>query len=94
MRREGMLAAWLAAAGLLGLGCGGREMAREEAVPLEKVPAAALKAAQQELPDVKFKEAWKGETDGVESYEIRGHMRSGRTRDVRVAADGRVLEVD
>jgi len=72
--------------------CGGceREPKAEDAVPLDKVPAAALKAAEQALPGVKFENAWK---DG-DSFEIRGKAKGGKLRDAKVTADGKVLEVD
>lgn len=72
--------------------CGGceREPKAEDAVPLDKVPSTAIKAAEKALPGVKFENAWK---DG-DSFEIRGKAPGGKLRDAKVTADGKVLEVD
>ncbi len=88
------LAPLLAALALL-TGCGEEEAEREEVVPLDKLPPAALKAAREKLPDIRFKDAWKTTADdGREAFEVRGQNERGKTRDVKVTADGQVLEVD
>ncbi len=90
MRRTSILAATLL---ISAIGCGeGRE--DEESVPIDKLPPAALKAARDRLPGVKFATAWKEKKDGQDAYEIRGKTKEGKVRDARVTADGKVLEVD
>jgi uncharacterized membrane protein YkoI len=83
----------LAVACLLTLGCGESHQG-DEVVPINQLPASALKAAQEKLPDVKFDTAWKEKAEGKDAYEIRGKTKNGRVRDVKVTADGQVLEVD
>jgi hypothetical protein len=76
------------------VGCG-EEFQREEAVPIDKLPPAALKAAQSKLPGVKFDTAWKVKAEGgKEGFEIRGKTKDGKIRDAQVTATGEVLEVD
>ena len=84
--REAMMATFLLAAAT---GCE-KEPKAEDAVPLEQVPPAVMKAAEKALPKVKFENAWK---DG-DSYEIRGKAQGGKLRDAKVTADGKILEVD
>jgi hypothetical protein len=88
-----------AAAGLAALamiGCGGEKLEAEPTVPLADVPAAAKEAAAKELPGVHFETAWKvgGGQGGEASYEIRGRDENGKTRELRVTASGKVLEVE
>ena len=80
---------------LVASGCG-EILEPTEMVPIEKLPAPVLKTAQEKLPDVKFDTAWKEheEEDGEEVFEVRGKTKSGKTRDVKVTASGKVLEVD
>jgi len=75
----------------LAIGCGGRHES-DEVVPIDKLPSAALKAAQEKLPGVKFDTAWKEK--GTDAYEIRGKTKDGKMRDAKVTSDGKVLEVD
>lgn len=78
--------------GLLICGCAKTDhRADDSVVPLNEVPAAAIKAAQAELPGVKFDTAWK--TEGG-AFEIRGKTPQGKIRDVQVTASGEVVEVD
>jgi hypothetical protein len=89
MRRTGILSILLASL----IGCEeGYEI--DEVVPIENLPPAALKAAQEKLPGVKFDTAWKEKKDGQDAYEIRGKTPEGKVRDAKVTADGKVLEVD
>lgn len=92
-RARNRLAPLLAATALL-LGCGEPEAEREEVVPLDQLPPAAMKAAKEKLPEITFDTAWKTEEDGRMAFEVRGKTRDGKTRDVKVTADGEVLEVD
>ena len=73
---------------MLLVGCDSFE--KTEMVPIDDVPETVMKSAQEKLPDVKFDTAWKVK-DG---YEVRGKTKDGKVRDVRIAPDGKVLEVD
>jgi hypothetical protein len=80
-------------------GCGEHEAEDEFArrtITVKEVPANVLESAGKELPGVDFNEAWKNvEADGaLHSYEIRGRNAAGKVREVRVAADGKILEVE
>jgi hypothetical protein len=83
----------LAALALLASGCGKR-IEKDESVPLDKVPPAAIKAAHDRLPDVNFETAWKVKGEAGDAYEIRGKTKVGKIRDVQVTDKGEVLEVD
>ncbi|MBX6311840.1 MAG: PepSY domain-containing protein [Isosphaeraceae bacterium] len=72
-------------------GCGKHVPEAEDAVPLDQVPAAALKAAQERIPGVKFESAWKGKVGGKEVYEIRGKTKEGKIREVEVTPSGEVV---
>jgi hypothetical protein len=72
-------------------GCAGEAPEAEDAVPLDQVPAAALKAAQGRAPGVKFESAWKGVINGKEVYEIRGKTKEGKIREVEVTPAGEVV---
>lgn len=77
---------------LLAFGCERHaEPRHKDVVPLDQVPAAAMKAAKAKLPEIKFDSAWKT-TDGA--FEVRGKAKSGKIHDVRVSEAGEVLEVD
>lgn len=80
---------------LIAVGCG-EVLEPTELVPIEKVPDAAMKTAREKLPDVKFDTAWKEheQEDGEEVFEVRGKTANGKTRDIKVTAGGKVLEVD
>jgi len=78
----------------LALGGCGERVQRDEVVPIDRVPPAALKAAQVKLPGVKFDTAWKVKAEGKDAFEIRGKSKDGKTRDAQVTATGEVLEVD
>ena len=79
---------------LMAAGCG-EALESTEMVPLDKLPEPVLKTAQEKLPDVKFDTAWKEhEKEGEEVFEVRGKTSGGKTRDIRVTASGKVLEVD
>lgn len=91
MRRVAILAG---AVMLAACGCGERTHEAEDAVPLEQVPGPAMQAAQKELPGVNFDAAWKEAEGGQVAYEIRGKTKQGKVRDVKVSAEGKVLEVD
>lgn len=90
MRRTSIFAATLLASVF---GCG-ESHESDEVVPIDQLPPAALKAAREKLPGVKFDTAWKEKKDGKDAYEIRGKTKEGKVRDAKVTADGKVLEVD
>ena len=90
----------LALAALLIAGCGGSDvepgrMARRT-LTLDEVPQTAVDAASKALPGITFDEAWGNvDRDGtLNSYEIRGRAANGRIGEVRVTANGEVLEVE
>jgi hypothetical protein len=69
------------------------EFARR-ATTVAEVPATVMDVAKKELPGVEFTDAWKNvDRDGkFHSYELRGHASNGKIREVRVSAEGKVLE--
>ena len=90
----------LALAAVLASGCGGPDegegrMARRT-MTLDEVPRAARDAASKALPGITFDEAWGNvDRDGtLHSYEVRGRAANGRIREVRVATDGEILEME
>lgn len=82
---------WTVALLLAVSGCAGEAPEAEDAVPLDQVPAAALKAAQERAPGVTFESAWKGEVGGKDVYEIRGKTKEGKIREVEVTPTGEVV---
>ena len=93
MRRKGSAAILFSTLAVAGFGCESK-IDLGEKVALDNVPAAVLKSARAELPGVEFKEAWKEKVAGEDAYEVRGRTREGKTRDVKVSASGKILEVD
>jgi hypothetical protein len=65
-------------------------------VDINTVPPTVLEAAKKHLPGVNFTEAWTNHEAGktaVHSYEVRGRDRqTGKSREVRVGLDGKILE--
>lgn len=89
----------LAVALALVSGCGEREEGEKfsrRTITVKEVPAAVMEASTKELPGINFTEAWKNvDADGsLHSYEIRGRNAKGKVREVRVAADGKILEIE
>ena len=78
---------------LLVAGCG-ESFEKTEMVPIEKVPEPVMKVAKEKLPDVKFDSAWTEKVGDKTVYEVRGKSADGKTRDIKVSPDGKVLEVD
>lgn len=80
---------------LVGCGDGESRMSRRT-VEIAKVPAPLLQAARKQIPGVEFTEAWSNHVKGreaIHSYEIRGkNTATGKTREVRIAPDGTILE--
>lgn len=90
-RRLALIAALIAAPA-----CGGPEPIEDlETIELSEVPAQVMAAARAELPKVEFDQAWvEEEADGGLAYELRGMTQEGKTREVKVAADGTILETE
>ena len=82
----------LASAALF-LGCS-EAFEKTEMVPIEKVPEQVMKTAKENLPDVKFDSAWTEKDGSTIFYEVRGKSADGKTRDIRVTPEGKVLEID
>ena len=75
------------------IGCG-EKPDREESVPLDQVPAAAMAAATKALPDIKFERAQKIKVDSKVVYEIRGKNKRGKIQEVEVTASGEVVQIE
>ena len=77
------------------VGCSGEAAKKEQPVALDKVPEAAMKAAEasirEKFPDVKFHSATL-RSNGV--YEITGKSKTGKIHDVEVTATGEIKEVE
>jgi hypothetical protein len=74
--------------------CGCRESigeGKKEVVPMDQVPPAVLKAAQEKLPDIKFDSARKT-SKGL--YEVRGKAKNGKIQEVEVNESGEVVAVE
>lgn len=80
---------------LLGVfpGCTGA-LEETEMVPIEKVPEQVMKVAKEKLPGVKFDTAWIEKEGNEKFYEVRGKSADGKTRDIKVSPEGKVMEVD
>jgi hypothetical protein len=70
---------------------GGSASFRVIPVPLDQVPPAFLKRAQQELPEVIFDHARKLPNGNL---EIRGKGKNGKVREVEFNAAGEVVEIE
>jgi hypothetical protein len=94
MRRRLFAAA--SALALAVIGCGDVVVEHDETVPLDQVPAVVMAVAKKKLPEITFETAWKqkGKNGAEDAFEIRGRNDKGKTRDVKVSASGKVLEVD
>lgn len=97
-RRRTLLGLAFALPMILAIGC-------EEEVPsgtvrkvvkIETIPASIIDAGKKAIPGVTFEDGWQNLTpDGkLHSYEIRGKAANGKTREVRVAPDGKILEME
>lgn len=79
---------------VLSIGCSKPPGPKNQVVPLDQVPQAAVEAAQQKLPDIKFQTAWKKNIGDEEVYELRGKNAQGRIREAEVYGDGRIYEIE
>jgi hypothetical protein len=75
---------------LLLAGCG-EDHSQSANVPLEQVPEPAMTVAKDKLPGVTFEQAWKTRSG---NFEVRGKTKEGKVRDIQVAPDGKVIEID
>ncbi len=89
MRRRARFAAVAVCAAV---GCGG-EAEEFGPVPLDKLPAGSMEAAAKAVPGAKFDRARKAKFEGKDAFEILGKDKRGKTVEVEVSADGKVLEV-
>lgn len=67
--------------------------ADEEKVPLDKVPAAVMKAVKDKFPKADLKEASKETEDGKTLYEV-SFKHDGHNYDVTLKEDGAIQEVE
>ena len=67
---------------------------KTEMIPIDKVPEQVLSVAKEKLPGVKFDSAWSEKEGGKVFYEVRGKSADGKTRDIKVSSDGKVMEID
>jgi len=74
-------------------GCGD-EVEHLEPVALDKLPAGSLEAAAKALPDVKFDRARKAKYNGKDAYEVIGKDRRGKSREVEISTEGKLLDVE
>jgi hypothetical protein len=70
-------------------GCGGQKV-EKKALKMEDVPPEIMKVAKEKLPDVPFTEAYK---EGP-NYELRGKDKRGKLREIDIAPDGTVVELN
>jgi len=79
---------------LLIVGCG-KPVKNDKPIAMDQVPEpamkAALAAAKEKFPDVKFQSATL-RPNGI--YEITGKSKTGKVHDVEVTAEGEVMEVE
>src|SRR5262249_30571522 len=92
--RHALGAACAGAAGAALLLPGSAAADQEEKVPLDKLPPSVLAAAKKAVPDAKWLQAFKDDTDGEVSYEVVGVLPKKRLVIVEVDPDGEVIEVD
>ena len=76
---------------LLALSGCGEDHSQSANVPIEQVPVPVIKVAKEKLPGVNFEQAW---TTRNGNYEVRGKTKDGKVRDIQVAPNGAIIEVD
>ena len=81
------------ALGLAAGGCGGAAETKDP-IPMGQIPAPVVKAAQKRLPDTVFDAAFKVKTGKVNSYAIRVKDKAGKTQEIKISPDGKILGVD
>ncbi len=65
-------------------------------VKIDSIPASVIDAGKKAVPGVTFDDGWQNLTpEGkLHSYEIRGKASNGKTREVRVSPEGKILEME
>jgi len=85
---------WASVSSLLGvLSLGAVVGADEEKIPVDKLPAAVLKAVKAKYPKAKIEEAAREVEDGETTYEVE-LKDEGHELDVTLKADGTIVEVE
>ena len=86
----------IAAAALMAALLAGCDAGIEDSTPIgvDKVPAKVMDVAKSKLPGVTFEKAWTGKSGGEVAYEVRGTNENGKTREIRISASGKVLEME
>jgi hypothetical protein len=75
-------------------GCG-PTITPDEVVPLDKVPPAIMRKAQETLPGFKVTGVWRKKIeDGRDVFEVRGKNKQGQTREVEISPEGEVVTVE
>ncbi len=86
---------WLVFLGFAALtGCGSSTDPDDGPIPLSKLPAAVIKAAQKKMPDVTFDAATKEKFAKQSAFGIRGKDKKGKSHQIKVSREGKVLESD
>lgn len=84
----------LAAAVLVAAAGCGEEVEGLEPVALDKLPPGSLEAAAKAVPGVKFDRARRAKFNGQDAFEILGKDARGKTREVEVSTEGKVLDIE
>ena len=71
-------------------GCGEKK-GQKTPMELKDVPPEIMKVAKEKLPGVTFDSAWR-EPNG--SFEVHGKTKTGKVREIDIAPDGTVTELD
>jgi len=53
-----------------------------------------MAVAKEKLPGVEFDTAWIEKEGNETFYEVRGKSADGKTRDIKVSPEGKVMEID
>ena len=72
---------------------GSAAWAKEEEVPLEKLPKAVVDAVKAKFPGARLLEAYKETEDGKTTYEV-GLEHKGQEIDVTLTPAGKIVEVE
>jgi bile acid:Na+ symporter, BASS family len=71
----------------------GAAKADEEKIPIDKLPAAVLKAVKRKFPKAEIEKATREVEDGTTTYEVELEIKD-RSVDVALKADGTILEIE
>jgi hypothetical protein len=83
--------AWVLLFVVAPIGCSCNQDRKKELVPLDQVPEAVMKTANEKLPEVKFERALK-EPNG--DYELIGKDKRGKTWEIDVSPDGKQSRIE